>query len=83
VFGSAFPPPFGGVRTPKDIFQALSFANEFQALADIHHFGFVDTNLLKTLILLSVTRNVHANRATLASQTKCPNSYRCAKNKLQ
>jgi hypothetical protein len=71
------------VRTPKDIFQALSFANEFQALADIHHFSFVGKNLLKTLILLSVTCNVHANRVTLASQTKYQNSCRCAKNKLQ
>ena len=60
MFGSAFLPPFGGVRAPKDIFQALSFANELQALADIRHFSFVVANLLKTLILLSVTRNVQA-----------------------
>jgi hypothetical protein len=46
------------VRTPKDIFQVLSFSNELQALADIRHFSFVGANLLKTLILLSVTRNV-------------------------
>jgi hypothetical protein len=57
AFGSAFLPPLGCVRTPKDIFQALSFANELQALADIRHFSFVGANLLKTLILLSVTRN--------------------------